>query len=93
LALAPGEPRALQNLATIEASAGRWDQAIRRLREAVAREPVSPELRNDLGRAYLAVGARADAVRELEEALRLDPSSAAIAENLRLARGLAAERR
>jgi spermidine synthase len=86
LAISPGEPRALQNLAIIEANAGRWDQAIGRLREAVAQLPASPELRNELGRAYLAVGARQDAIRELEHGLTLDPTSAALAENLRLAR-------
>lgn len=85
LALAPGDPRALYNLALIEANAGRLGEAARRMREAVDRDPMSAELRNELGRVYLRLDQPDLAVREFERARDIDPASPAIAENLRLA--------
>lgn len=88
LALAPGEPRALYNLGLIEAQAGRLNEAARRLREAVDRQPQSAEYRNELGRLYLRLNDPGQAVSAFERARALDPSSDAIAENLRLANEL-----
>jgi Flp pilus assembly protein TadD len=79
----PGEPRALANLAMLEAQAGRLELTVRYLREAVAQTP-SPALYNDLGRALLGLNRSEEAAAALEEALRLDPSSAAVKENLAL---------
>jgi tetratricopeptide (TPR) repeat protein len=81
----PAEPKALANLAMLEAQSGHLDLTVRYLTEAVVQAP-SPALYNDLGRAYLGLGRRDDAVTALERALQLDPSSSAIQENLALAR-------
>ncbi len=86
LALTPAEPRALFNLAMVEAQAGRLDLTARYLTEAIAHAPQSAQLHNELGRAYLGLQRIDDAVAALERARSLDPSSAAIAENLALAR-------
>lgn len=86
LGLAPAEPRALANLALIEALAGRLDLAVRYLTDAVAHAPTSAELHNELGRAYLGLKRVPDAIRAFERALTLNPSSSAVAENLKLAR-------
>ena len=60
---------------------------------AVALDERAPELRNELGRAYLAVGRVVDAQRAFEQALALDPQSAAARANLALARQRGAGRR
>lgn len=86
LALAPDEPRALRNLALIEAQAGHLDLTVRYLSTAVEQTPTSAELHNELGRALLGLKRVPDAIRAFERALALDPASSAVAENLKLAR-------
>jgi Flp pilus assembly protein TadD len=86
LSLAPANPRALYNLALIEANAGRLVEAARRMREAVVHDPGSADPRNELGRIYLRLNQPELAVEEFAQAQVIDPSSSEIAQNLQLAR-------
>lgn len=72
LAVTRGNHVAHLNLGLAHAAAGRRDEAIRRLEEAVRLRPDHPIARSALGEQLGLAGRRDEAIRELEEAVRLD---------------------
>jgi tetratricopeptide (TPR) repeat protein len=72
------DPRPLDwaNLASAEADAGRWDEAIAWLRRSASAAPREPRVRYGLGRALEAKGRTVEAEAEYRAALGLDPSYA-----------------
>jgi tetratricopeptide (TPR) repeat protein len=68
------------------AADGRYEQAIRHFRAALALAPQLAYLHNNLGYAYLLGGANPEALRSFEEAVRLDAQYGKALENLRVAR-------
>jgi predicted CXXCH cytochrome family protein len=72
----------MRNLAFVLTTLKRQNDAIATLREGIAAQPDSPELRNDLGRALLHAGDPAGAEKALRESVRLKPESAGTRYNL-----------
>lgn len=72
------DPRPLDwaNLATAEADAGRWDEAVLWFRRSASAAPGEPRVRYGLGRALEGKGRTAEAEAEYRAALGLDPSHA-----------------
>jgi tetratricopeptide (TPR) repeat protein len=71
-----GEPSLNINLGAALAQAGRTEDAIAALNEAIARRPDSADAHANLGNVLAARGDWAAARREYQEALRLDPNHA-----------------
>lgn len=76
-------------LAELLDGAGRRDDAVRYLEEAMYADPMRPEVHTELGRLYLAADRGADAVSEFQIVLAMKPSDIAAA-RYNLAQGLAA---
>jgi tetratricopeptide (TPR) repeat protein len=69
----PGDFVANANLGALHQSAGRLDDAVRHLRDAVQARPDHPAARNNLGTALLASGHLADAIAEFTKVVRTSP--------------------
>jgi tetratricopeptide (TPR) repeat protein/mono/diheme cytochrome c family protein len=69
----PGDFTALYNLGAALQAAGRLEEAVGILRQAVAADAANPTARNSLGTALQARGDLEGAIREYEEAIRLRP--------------------
>jgi tetratricopeptide (TPR) repeat protein len=82
LAKYPGDFVALANLGAALQSAGRLDEAIATLRQAVQARPDHAAARNNLGTALLAAGRQDDALAEFGRSLRADPGYLDAAYNL-----------
>ena len=78
LALRPGDPPTLNSLAVALHAAGRRDEAIRALREAVSRDPTYAEAHVNLGLMLEGTGAIAEARIHFTTARRLRPEHAGI---------------
>jgi tetratricopeptide (TPR) repeat protein len=74
---------AQHNLGNALLRRGRVGEAVVRLRQAVATQPTSAEMRNSLAVALARDGRFTEAATQLEDAIRLDPSHAQARENLR----------
>jgi len=66
-----GYPRA--GLGRLRHAEGRYDEAVRAFREAIALDPYSPRYRLWLGRTLAVMGDRQGAAQQLREAVRLYP--------------------
>ena len=73
VALTPDAPRARNNLGNALFEAGRTDEAIAQLKEAVRLDPLEADAPANLGRAQLHAGQPAAAVSSFTQALRLRP--------------------
>ncbi len=82
VAAVPDNHRALTNYGIALAAAGRLDEAVRRLTEAVDVNPDSPRARYNLGLALAQQGALADAVTHLRAVIDTRPEHAAAHYNL-----------
>lgn len=80
----PRNARALNNLALAQLSAGRRDEAVRNLTEAVRWDPDFAAAHLNLGRLAYREGRYQQAIRPLEEAVRLDPDNLHARTNLGL---------
>ena len=69
----PGDFVANANLGALLQSAGRLDDAVRHLQDAVRARPDHPAARNNLGTALLASGQLADAIAAFTEVVRTSP--------------------
>ncbi len=85
LATDPRHVEALNGRAALFAAQGRYDEAERDLRAALALAPAAAHLHNNLGYTLLLQQRPADAVVALEEAARLDPKSPKTWNNLGIA--------
>jgi len=74
---------AQHNLGNALLRRGRVGEAVARLRQAVATQPTSAEMRNSLAVALARDGRFTEAASQLEDAIRLDPNHAQARENLR----------
>jgi predicted TPR repeat methyltransferase len=82
LAVAPGQPDALNFLGIISMHRGRVDEAIDLIRRSIAADPGQGERYNNLGNVLLAAERIDDAVDAYERAILLSPSHAAAYNNL-----------
>jgi tetratricopeptide (TPR) repeat protein len=71
----PYDPRARLRYGVFLYRAGRAEEAIAPLEEAVRRDPGFAPAMAELGRVYYQLGRAADAVRHLERAVALDPGN------------------
>jgi len=69
----PGDFVANANLGALLQSAGRLDEAVRHLQDAVSARPDHPAARNNLGTALLASGRLSDAIAAFTEVVRKSP--------------------
>jgi len=81
-ALAPWETDALFSLGQAYARQGKFEEAIRILRDAVARNPESAAAFNDLGGTLLRTGSLKEAEDALREAVRIQPEFSSLRINL-----------
>jgi Flp pilus assembly protein TadD len=81
-AAAGDDVSALNNLGSILARAGRWDDAREVLERAHRFEPSDPHVQSNLGWVYANLGRLAEATALLEAAIRGEPSDAAAHGNL-----------
>jgi TolB-like protein/Flp pilus assembly protein TadD len=73
LRLEPRNIRVIGNAAALLLSLGRFDETIALVEYAVARDPVNPVVRFNLGQAYLSAGRWEDAIESYRTALALSP--------------------
>jgi len=83
--LLPGSPWALNNLGSVYALVGRWEEAKAVLQGALRMAPDFAAARANLGSVSFGIGRPADAVADLERALTMDPSMVNARYNLALA--------
>lgn len=93
LALAPGNPDIMIDVADARRALGRPQDAVPLYQQVLERIPNSLEAQNNLGNALLELGQWSDAVTRFQEALRLDPSNAIICCNLSRSFGQAGDHR
>jgi|SRR6266508_654451 len=79
---APASAEAQEHYGVLLASAGRRDEAVAQLREAVRLDPVKAEAQSNLGVALAQVGSLAEAVTHYREAIRIEPRDALTETNL-----------
>src|SRR5712692_4973963 len=79
---APASAAAQEHFGTLLAGAGRSDEAVTRLREAVRLDPDNAEAQSNLGVALGHIGRLAEAVTHYREAIRIDPGDALTQTNL-----------
>src|SRR2546428_9152353 len=72
----PASAQAQEHFGVLLASAGRRDEAVARLPEAVALDPDNAEAQSNLGVALGHIGRLAEAVTHYREAIRIDPRDA-----------------
>jgi tetratricopeptide (TPR) repeat protein len=77
LATWPREPNALHLLGLVALQAGRPEEAVRSITDAIRVRDSQPAYHHHLGQAYFALGRGADARSAFEQALRLEPGNAA----------------
>jgi Flp pilus assembly protein TadD len=79
---APTSAEAQEHLGVLLASAGRSDEAVARLREAVRLDPDNAQAHSNLGVALGHIGRLAEAVTHYREAIRIEPGDALTQTNL-----------
>src|SRR2546427_4356102 len=79
---APASAQAQEHFGVLLASAGRRDEAVARLREAVRLDPDNAEAQSNLGVALGHIGRITEAVMHYREAIRIDPGDALTQTNL-----------
>src|SRR5437867_2018944 len=79
---APASADAQERFGVLLASAGRWDEAVARLRDAVRLDPDNAEAQSNLGVKLAQVGRLTEAVTHYREAIRIEPGDALTQTNL-----------